>query len=237
MSQDLANVNRTVTPWVIVAGHRPLYHVANSQGYGPDMCMCFDCPGSDSDNFENMMSKFNVDLHLSGHIHVATVTKPLINGKVIAPSAPGAYDAPVYAVIGNGGHPDAGVGNWTDNTWAQFYSSENGWTEIDAVSETTLRLSMFNDTSGTPMFSTEINRSWPRNWGSDEPRLAAQRERDSFLTHATPTSRAHAWKMKLQEREWTTHEVDHSYRQAMQRAARKRGFELDLATMEDAADW
>lgn len=80
LAADLAAVDRTVTPWIVVLGHRPLY----SSGM-----ICANC----STAFEPLFLKYNIDLYLSGHFHVYERNAPIANGTADAnelnnPSAP-----------------------------------------------------------------------------------------------------------------------------------------------------
>ncbi|KAH6659055.1 acid phosphatase AphA [Truncatella angustata] len=58
LKKDLASVDRTKTPWVIVMSHRPMYSTESSS-YQKYM----------RDAFEGVMLNHGVDLYLSGHIH------------------------------------------------------------------------------------------------------------------------------------------------------------------------
>lgn len=62
LEKDLTLVNRTMTPWLIVESHRPMYNIedipANTKvGIGMRR------------EFENLLAEHNVDLFLSGHYH------------------------------------------------------------------------------------------------------------------------------------------------------------------------
>eukprot|EP01083_Nonionella_stella_P235024 826877_1 len=59
---DLENVNKTVTPWIILSIHRPLYV---SQDYPSDLVVATHL----IDELEPMLYKYNVDLVLTGHFH------------------------------------------------------------------------------------------------------------------------------------------------------------------------
>ncbi|BDD62549.1 hypothetical protein MAP00_007518 [Monascus purpureus] len=58
LAQDLASVDRTKTPWVIVMGHRPMYSSAYSS-YQKNI----------RNAFEELLLEHGVDVYLSGHIH------------------------------------------------------------------------------------------------------------------------------------------------------------------------
>ena len=58
LEQDLASIDRSVTPWVILMSHRPMYSSAFSK-YMTYM----------RDAFEDLMLKYGVDVYIAGHIH------------------------------------------------------------------------------------------------------------------------------------------------------------------------
>lgn len=97
LAADLAAVNRTKTPWVIVAGHRPWYlSHANTTG-----TICWTC----KDVFEPLLIDHGVDLVLSGHAHVYERQAPLANG-VIDRAELHNPSAPWYITNGAAGHYD-----------------------------------------------------------------------------------------------------------------------------------
>ena len=92
----LASVDRAVTPWVVVAFHRPLYLVSRSATPGG--------PGGARDAafapLEPLLVGGGVDAVLVGHIHNALVTCPVTD------SVCGA-GLPVHICIGNAGQTGA----------------------------------------------------------------------------------------------------------------------------------
>lgn len=58
LEEDLASVDRSKTPWVVVAGHRPSYSSENSS-------ICRTC----REAFEDILYKHEVDLVWAGHVH------------------------------------------------------------------------------------------------------------------------------------------------------------------------
>jgi hypothetical protein len=58
LAKDLAAVDRTKTPWVIVMGHRPMYS-SQVSSYQANL----------RDAFQTLLLKNEVDAYLSGHIH------------------------------------------------------------------------------------------------------------------------------------------------------------------------
>ena len=92
LEKDLASVNRTETPWVIAAGHRPWYVAGDG---------CTDCQTA----FESILNKHNVDLVVSGHVHNYERQNPISNG-VVDPKGLNNPSAPWYILNGLGGHYD-----------------------------------------------------------------------------------------------------------------------------------
>ena len=74
LDADLASVDRTVTPWVVVAGHRPWYTV------GGNSAACKPCQVA----FEDMMYKYGVDLGVFGHVHNLQRFDPIYKNKTDA---------------------------------------------------------------------------------------------------------------------------------------------------------
>lgn len=92
LENDLASVDRCVTPFVIVTGHRPFY-----------------APASDSKDFrtgqglrahlEDVLIQHRVDVYISGHVHVYYRLCEAHNGVCVSPG-----EGLVSMVIGSGGH-------------------------------------------------------------------------------------------------------------------------------------
>lgn len=130
LAADLAAVDRAVTPWVIVSGHRPLYH--DNVVEAPLLPM------------EELLFENQVDLVLAGHVHYAQLTCPVYKGECVAAPSPGAYDAPVYAVVGNGGmgfseRPDS------QKKWSKFIDLDWGYSRVTAHNSSVLELDYIYD--------------------------------------------------------------------------------------------
>ncbi|EMC92676.1 hypothetical protein BAUCODRAFT_27030 [Baudoinia panamericana UAMH 10762] len=118
---DLAAVNRSLTPWIVAAGHRPWYvSVANSS-------RCWNC----SQVFEPIFLNYSVDLVLSGHVHAYQRNLPMYANK----SDPAGLNNPKYPwYITNGaaGHYD-GLDTLVRpfDTYAQFADDRDyGWSRL-----------------------------------------------------------------------------------------------------------
>lgn len=62
---DLSAVNRTLTPWLIVTSHRPMYSSATDNRSLTNYTYSIDLINA----FEPVLQKYSVDLFLSGHVH------------------------------------------------------------------------------------------------------------------------------------------------------------------------
>lgn len=93
LKKDLANVDRSKTPWIIVAGHRPFYGEGGSD-------TCTQC----RDVFEGIFDKYGVDLVLAGHVHNYERLMPLSNNGTIDKKGLNNPSAPWYIVNGAAGH-------------------------------------------------------------------------------------------------------------------------------------
>ena len=97
LENDLKHVNRSKTPWIIVAGHRPWYiSISNDSS---DVCL--DCQKV----FEPLFIKYSVDLVLSGHVHAYQRNDP-ISLYNIDPNGLNNPSSPWYITNGAAGHYD-----------------------------------------------------------------------------------------------------------------------------------
>ena len=95
LKADLASVDRRITPWVLVAGHRPWYSVdSTSGGEG-----CKPCQAA----FEDILYQYGVDLAIFGHVHNSQRYDPIYNGTV-DPAGLKDPKAPMYIVAGGAGN-------------------------------------------------------------------------------------------------------------------------------------
>ena len=92
LNADLASVDRTVTPWLIVAGHRPWYTTS-----GGDTCA--PCQTA----FEPLFYKYGVDLAIFGHVHNSQRFTPTNNNEA-DPAGMNNPKAPMYIVAGGPGN-------------------------------------------------------------------------------------------------------------------------------------
>ena len=141
---DFESINRTLTPWVIFTGHRPMYYDNN----GPD---------APFDAFESLLMKYEVDLVLWGHIHIAQATYPVYNGSRVYPKEAGDYAAPIHCIIGNGGQGPSPLANTTAE-WNAWENNKWGWNHINIVNNTHLIMT-FYDEEDNQMYQFTIYRN------------------------------------------------------------------------------
>eukprot|EP00475_Leptophrys_vorax_P018982 TRINITY_DN2594_c0_g1_i1.p1 TRINITY_DN2594_c0_g1~~TRINITY_DN2594_c0_g1_i1.p1 ORF type:complete len:278 (-),score=53.75 TRINITY_DN2594_c0_g1_i1:97-930(-) len=118
---DIENVNRTKTPWLIVMFHRPYY---NTNYAHQNEVLDFRT------TYEPLFLKYCVDIVLCGHIHAYERTFPVYNDQV-------GVNFPQYFNIGNGGNQEGLVYNYYAPTaWSAFRKAAYGYSRQDMFNET-----------------------------------------------------------------------------------------------------
>ncbi|EEA23301.1 hypothetical protein TMatcc_002159 [Talaromyces marneffei ATCC 18224] len=121
LKADLASVDRAVTPWVIVNGHRPWYTTGGSSAG------CAPCQAA----FEDIFYNNGVDLAIFGHVHNSQRFMPVYNGTA-DPNGMVDPQAPMYIIAG-------GAGNIEGLTAVGSVPSYNAFVYADDYSYSTLR--------------------------------------------------------------------------------------------------
>ena len=107
LDADLAAVNRSKTPWLIVSGHRPMYIDSSyrdpTDGGSGDINVMENLIA----NVEPLLLKYNVDLFWAGHNHAYQRQCTCANGACVEkPDATNTYrnpTAPLHLVVGTAG--------------------------------------------------------------------------------------------------------------------------------------
>lgn len=143
LEQDLASVDRSVTPWLLVTGHRPMY--SSSAGN----CVGTDRDAGKQDSYmrlwlEPLLVKYEVSMALYGHVHKYERTCGMVNFTCAASD----NDAPVHIVMGNAGNvyqvpwepynPKSGAslqnaGHTQQPEWSMFRTADFGYTRVHTV--------------------------------------------------------------------------------------------------------
>ncbi|KAL2225462.1 UNVERIFIED_CONTAM: putative inactive purple acid phosphatase 27 [Sesamum indicum] len=138
MNKDMAAVDRTTTPWLIFAGHRPMYTSSPGLPILPSVDRDF------VDAVEPLLLANKVDLALFGHVHNYERTcavyqqeckaMPTKDRNGVDTYNNANYSAPVHAVIGMAGFTlDSFSTN--DNSWSLCRISQFGYIRAHATKE------------------------------------------------------------------------------------------------------
>lgn len=128
LEADLASVDRSVTPWLVVGGHRPWYSTGGSDN------ICSPC----QDAFESVFYKYGVDLGIFGHVHNSQRFTPVYNNE----ADPAGYDnpkAPMYIVAGGAGNIEGLSSTGTNVSYNRFvYADDFSYASVSFDSATML---------------------------------------------------------------------------------------------------
>ena len=135
LEADLMSIDRSLTPWVVLEAHRPMYmieDVATNTLVGIHM----------RKNFEGLLKRFNVDLYLAGHYHAyfrscAGLYKGKCNNNGLT-----------HITIGTAGAA-LDSGPLLRKPWSEFYSSEWGYGRITIENSTALFFEFVSDKDGS----------------------------------------------------------------------------------------
>jgi hypothetical protein len=148
LTNDLASVNRTLTPWVVVFGHRGWYLSASGS-------VCPNCQTA----FENLFYTYGVDLYINGHAHLYERTAPIYNG-VIDPNGLNNPSATLYITNGAAGHYN-GLDTFTAIQPYSVYheASDYAWTTISFTNSTHMTINTLWSANNTVFDSATLYKS------------------------------------------------------------------------------
>lgn len=125
LQADLAGVNRSVTPWVVVAFHQPYVnsntaHSISTEGYPMQEAI------------EDVLYENGVDLVFSGHVHAYERSCEVYQYKCVA-------GAPVYVTIGDGGNHEGLARGWVEPQpdWSVYRQASYGFGRLRVFNATT----------------------------------------------------------------------------------------------------
>lgn len=155
LQADLASVDRSITPWLIVAGHRPWYAL------GDEHC------GACQDAFESIFLEYGVDLAIFGHVHNSQRFNPISNGKV-DPAGLNNPTAPMYIIAGGAGNIEGLSkidGNATGNAFG--YADDFSYATVKFLDKNHLGVDFLRSSTGEVLDSSvlykEHNESFVSN--------------------------------------------------------------------------
>ena len=153
VSNDLATVNRSQTPWVLVFGHRQMYAYNISS------------PENELGDLEPLLLTNKVDIAFWGHIHFAQATCPMFKGKCLEKKDAAGYDGVIHTVIGNAGQKLTPI-NYKQQPWSLYNADKFGFSHVEVLNATHLTMNFYNDapldSEPTVDYSFDIVRKFPR---------------------------------------------------------------------------
>ena len=124
LEQDLSSVNRDVTPFVIVYGHKPMYSSNSYHGSEVEL----------RDALEDLYITQGVDLVIAGHDHFYERTWPVSGENVVNNGKDDRFSrghAPIHLVIGIGGRSAYEELDEPQPEWSAYReNSTYGWTRL-----------------------------------------------------------------------------------------------------------
>lgn len=146
LEKDLKNVNRSLTPWIIVESHRPMYH----NEFIPDNLIV---EAEMRREFENILRKYSIDLFLAGHFHSYVRTcSGLFNSTCN-------NGGPTHIVVGTAG-AKLDHGFLVPRHWNEKFLKVYGYGKVTVLNATTLHWS-FNSAQGKDKGKT-LDEVWLR---------------------------------------------------------------------------
>jgi acid phosphatase type 7 len=120
LAADLAKVDRSVTPWVVLIAHRPLYVVfphKSNRKVAKHLRRAV----------EDMLVERSVDLVLSGHVHSYSRTCPVYKNKCVGRESGGV----MYVTAGTGGRKLSDVTTHGQFDWLEFAKPVWGYARVE----------------------------------------------------------------------------------------------------------
>ncbi|KOS18754.1 Acid phosphatase [Escovopsis weberi] len=147
---DLAAVDRSVTPWVIATGHRPLYTTKPDKNCEP--CRLF---------FEPLFYQYGVDAVVVGHVHNSQRFLPVYNFTA-DPAGMKDPKAPMYIVAGGGGNVEgiSPISGPPDGNFTAFmYDEHFSYASMTFHDKNTLQIDIWASSTGERVDSSTLFKS------------------------------------------------------------------------------
>lgn len=145
LAADLASVDRTVTPWLIVGGHRPWYSTGDDNS-------CAPCQAA----FEPLLYKYGVDLAIFGHVHNSQRFAPVVNGTA-DPAGLKNPKAPMYIVAGGAGNVEGLSAVGTNVSYNRFaYADDFSYATVSFLDAQNLRVDFIRSEDGSVLDSSVL---------------------------------------------------------------------------------
>lgn len=148
LEADLASVDRTKTPWLVVGGHRPWY----STGTGNTCTACQKA-------FESVIYKYGVDISIFGHVHNSQRFMPM-NNSILDPNGMNDPKAPMYIIAGGPGNIEglSSIGkNATGNVFA--YADDFSYATVSFLDSQHMQTDFYRSSTGELLDSSVLYKS------------------------------------------------------------------------------
>lgn len=151
LAADLKSIDRCLTPWVIVVGHRPWYSSSSSP--------CTACQTA----FESLFVEYEIDLYMSGHYHVYERMVPIGLNGTADPQGLDNPTSPWYILNGIGGHYGGlnpfNVANPYQKYGLDQYNATYGWSRLSFHNRTHMTHELVNSSSNAVLDSATLYKS------------------------------------------------------------------------------
>lgn len=149
LEADLASVDRNVTPWVVVGGHRPWYSTGSSDN------KCVPCQAA----FEPLLYKYGVDLAIFGHVHNSQRFQPAYNG-VADPNGMNNPKSPMHIVAGGAGNIEGLSSVGTNVSFNAFaYADDFSYATITFLDTNNLKVEFIRSSTGAVLDSSVLYKA------------------------------------------------------------------------------
>ncbi|KAL2132411.1 hypothetical protein VTI74DRAFT_3809 [Chaetomium olivicolor] len=146
LAADLASVDRTVTPWLVVGGHRPWYTTGGSSAG------CKPCRAA----FEPLLYQYGVDLAIFGHVHNSQRFAPVVNNTA-DPAGMNNPKAPMYIVAGGAGNIEGLTAVGANVSYNRFaYADEFSYATVSFLDAQHLRVDFIRSDNGEVLDSSVL---------------------------------------------------------------------------------
>jgi hypothetical protein len=146
LEQDLAAVDRSKTPWVVVQGHRPMY---TSEAYTSDHAVA---EGMKTE-FEALLLTYKVDIFWAGHYHSYERICPVANDTCVAWG-----HGVSHFVIGSAG-ASLDTASLLGKDWSMFFDDDWGYARVTVANQTALHLEWIRNKDRTVVEASSIYKA------------------------------------------------------------------------------
>lgn len=199
LEDDLAGVNRSVTPWLLTMGHRPMYCSPDDDEDDCHQLLSVVRDGiAGYYGLEPLIYKYGVDIHIGGHEHNYEFNRPVYqfmwNQSLTPEQALIDYDRPIHILSGAAGCPEnQDAWQTAGNPFSLVRLNVYGYGRLHVLNATTAVWEFLDVTNNTIVDTRTIvqHNHGPYSGLQDVP-LATRREAlTATLDHLKHTATGH----------------------------------------------